>query len=136
MEVIKDSTCNTKFIVESCHACPRPTGLGAKGLLILGLSLLTLYLVVGALVLHFHYKRDVGPDLVLHREFWTEIPALARDGCSFSGEFFSVARQDGIRSAYEQVLKGGSSGLEKGGSGGSGGSGSGGGEYGSGAQYA
>ena len=118
-DVKKEATCNTQYILESSLACPTSSGGGAKHFLILGIVGLSLYCVVGAAMIRYYWKEeDIGWNLVPHREFWADVPSMAKDGCAYSYEKVKEVRENGIKSALgmDGEAGGGSSGGSGGGS--------------------
>ena len=100
-DVKKEATCNTQYILESSLACPTSGRGGARHLLVLGIVGLTLYCVIGAAMLRFYWKEEeVGWNLVPHKEFWADVPSMAKEGCAFSMEKVKEVREDGFRSAF------------------------------------
>ena len=110
-DVKKEATCNTQYILESSLACPTSGGGGARHLIVLLIVALTLYCVIGAAMLRFYWKEEeVGWNLVPHKEFWADVPAMAKEGCAFSVEKVKEVREDGFRSAFGMASGGGEGG--------------------------
>ncbi len=106
-DVKKEATCNTQYIMNSALACP--TGGGGAGsashMLTLALIGFAAYILVGVAVMRFYYKEEWGMGVIPNRTFWTDVPSLAKEGCTYS---------------YQKVkeMKGGMSGGGGGGGGG------------------
>ena len=85
-DVKKEATCNTEYIFESKFACPTAASHNPKRWLIMGIIGFAFYFIVGAIVLKYHYKEEETANLIIHKEFWTDVPSLAKEGCSYTYE--------------------------------------------------
>jgi len=95
------------FEMETKYACPvsnrrRVVGFGGALLIILP-CLFCIYMLVGSLVMKFHFKKE-GTDIIIHYQYLKEIPLLIWEGILFIKEgVMALVNKASGRSGYETL---------------------------------